>query len=451
MPVTDLRYLIEPPQEAPQNPVFQRTRQLAGMPQSPYESALAFERAAPMVQAGQGTAYLQQIQNHQNEIAQQAQNLRMQQEAQLAAEQATRGLAGVNPQSAQYAQQRQQLLQQSPDALLDPRFRNALQVYDQGYSQFDRQRQLQANQQAAQQKQAQSLGLRAIEYGASPDAVAEHVANGNVGALAQIAGEARRAGLAKPKGADSTDYRTKEAYQAYLKAIADDSPDAAAAIDKFARDGGFHWQTTPPAGEQNPAANASPSAATPAPSAATSPPQQALAEESDFANVPFSQIGKVVAQKKAENEEIHNVNQAWSRAKTELEDRIKSVIPDAPFEGTKVNQLERFAKAVMDGETVSDPTLSTGVMGSEGDILEVPIWQPVLSQLGLKGEAFRNPDAAILSKTSVPYDDLIKAWAQDYLNRKGKLLPTKESPTGSVLTPEQEAAFKKLESKINGK
>lgn len=178
-----------------------------GQPQNPYMSMLAFERAAPYVQANQGMAYLQGIQNHQDEIAQQAQNLRIQQEAQLAAEQATQGLAGIQPDHPQYLNQRQQILQQNPNALLNPQFRNALGIYDAGYKNVSHQRDLEAKQIQAQRQQAHSLGLRAIEYGAPPDVVAEHVQSGNVGALAQIAGEARRAGLAKPKGSTEKDYR----------------------------------------------------------------------------------------------------------------------------------------------------------------------------------------------------------------------------------------------------
>ena len=102
MPVTDLRYILGVPTEAPANPGFQRTRQLAGQPVSPYQSAIDFENAASSVQANRGLAYLQGIQNHQNEIAQQAQNLRIQQEAQLAAEQATQGLAGIQPDHPEY-------------------------------------------------------------------------------------------------------------------------------------------------------------------------------------------------------------------------------------------------------------------------------------------------------------------------------------------------------------
>ncbi len=207
MPVFDYRNTLGIPAEAPAQPVFQRTRQLASMPpQTAYESALQFEQQAPLVRANQGLAYLGAIQNQQAQIAQQAQNLRIQQEAQLAAQQATQGLGGITPDSPQYLSQRQQILQQNPNALLDPQFRNALNVYDQGYQQIDRQRQLQATQLVAQQKQAHSLGLRAIEYGANPDVVAEHVEKGNMGALAQIAGEARRSSLAKPKGSEK-DYR----------------------------------------------------------------------------------------------------------------------------------------------------------------------------------------------------------------------------------------------------
>lgn len=244
MPVTDLRYILGVPTEAPANPGFQRTRQLAGQPVSPYQSAIDFENAASSVQANRGLAYLQGIQNHQNEIAQQAQNLRIQQEAQLAAEQATQGLAGIQPDQPEYLNQRQQILQQNPNALMNEQFRNTLGIYDQGYQRVAQQRGLEAKQVQAQQKQVNGLGLRAIEYGGSPEEVAGYVESGNVGALAQMIGNLRQASKAKPKsGAEPTDYRTKAAYGKYLDAVAEGNTEAATEIDKFARQGGFHWET----------------------------------------------------------------------------------------------------------------------------------------------------------------------------------------------------------------
>jgi len=244
MPVTDLRYILGVPTEAPANPGFQRTRQLAGQPVSPYQSAIDFENAASSVQANRGLAYLQGIQNHQNEIAQQAQNIRIQQEAQLAAEQATQGLAGIQPDQPEYLSQRQQILQQNPNALLNPQFRNALNVYDEGYQRIAHQRDLEARQQQAKQAQAQSLGLRAIEYGDNPDEIAPLVEAGDVPGLAQRIGNARRANMVKPKsGSEPTDYRTKAAYGKYLDAVAEGNTEAATEIDKFARQGGFHWET----------------------------------------------------------------------------------------------------------------------------------------------------------------------------------------------------------------
>lgn len=225
MPVTDLRNILTVPQDAPQNPGFNRTRQLMGMPTDPFQSALAFERAAPGIRANQGMAYLQGIQNHQNEIAQQAQNIRIQQEAQLAAEQATQGLAGANPQSTGWLPQRQQILQQNPNAMLDPRFQNALRIYDQGYSQFDHQRQLQQRQIDAENKQLQGLALRANEYGVPHDVIGGHISNRDFGGLAQSIGEAKRAYTeqGKKKTGAEKDFRD-EPMQQFIKASLESLP-----------------------------------------------------------------------------------------------------------------------------------------------------------------------------------------------------------------------------------
>lgn len=243
MPVTDLREYLQLPQAAPQNPGFQRTRQLAGMPTEPFQSALAFERAAPGIRANQGMAYLQEIQNHQNEIAQQAQNIRIQQEAQLAAEQATQGLAGANPQSTGWLPQRQQILQQNPNAMLDPRFQNALRIYDQGYSQFDHQRQLQQRQIDAENKQLQGLMLRGMEYGGDEEKLTKFAQTRDLGGMAQVVGEARRANLGKSKtGKDKIDYRTKGLFDKYASALAGGNPEEAKAISDYAREQGLHWE-----------------------------------------------------------------------------------------------------------------------------------------------------------------------------------------------------------------
>ena len=442
MPVTDLRYILGVPTEAPANPGFQRTRQLAGQPVSPYQSAIDFENAASSVQANRGLAYLQGIQNHQNEIAQQAQNLRIQQEAQLAAEQATQGLAGIQPDQPEYLSQRQQILQQNPNALLNPQFRNALNVYDEGYQRVAHQRDLEARQLQAQRQQAHSLGLRAIEYGAPPDVVAEHVQSGNVGALAQLTGEARRASTGRSNAStkspelaalkDNFDLLADERNQ-FIK----DGAEVPADIEKEYQETKRMLVGARKSLYMKPEANAPAAAPAPTAKAESAPIAAPVIEEAELANVPYAEIGKVAAQKKAESEEIGRVNQAWSQAKNELEEKLKTVVPDAPFAGTKINQLERFAKAVIDDEVMADANIAADISGATAAGEPVPVWYPVLSKLNLKGEAFRNPDSALLSKTSVPYRDLIKAWAQDYLNRKGKLLPTKESPNGSALTEQQ--------------
>jgi len=420
MPVTDLRYILGVPTEAPANPGFQRTRQLAGQPQTPYQSAYAFEQQAPLVQANQGVAYLQQIQNHQNEIAQQAQNLRIQQEAQLAAEQATQGLAGIQPDQPEYLSQRQQILQQNPNALLNPQFRNALNVYDEGYQNVARQRELEARQVEAQQRQAHSLGLRAIEYGAPPDVVAEHVQSGNVGALAQLTGEARRAST----GRSNTSTKSPE-----LAALKDNFDLLADERNQFIKDGA----EVPPDIEKEyqetkkllvgarkslymkPEANAP--AATPAPAAKAAPvpisPEVQAVQNVDLSKIPYAQQEQYVKDLEAKAGEEAAVNKAWNDAQLGLQSKLEKAIGTGNVGNTNYSKLRGFAQAVVNNELA--PFTPEGA-GPEFETA-VPVGHLILDQLGISPSAvaLAEPGNRRTGTQQVTYDDLLKTWAKNYL------------------------------------
>ena len=411
MPVTDLREYLQLPQAAPQNPGFQRTRQLAGMPTEPFQSALAFERAAPGIRANQGLAYLQEIQNHQNEIAQQAQNIRIQQEAQLAAEQATQGLAGANPQSTGWLPQRQQILQQNPNAMLDPRFQNALRIYDQGYSQFDHQRQLQQRQIDAENKQLQGLMLRGMEYGGDEEKLTKFAQARDLGGMAQVVGEARRANLGKSKtGKDKIDYRTKGLFDKYASALAGGNPEEAKAISDYAREQGLHWE--------NPVAQDASGSAVMAPPAPISPEVQAV-QNVALSKIPYAQQEQYVKELEAKAGEQAAVNKAWNDAQLELESKLEKVIGTGNIGNTNYSKLRAFAQAVANDERVPLPY-------NEGDgVRATPFaWKKALNDMGVDitkklPAAFTEPGdkrkMGPFGSQDVPYEQLFKSWAENYL------------------------------------
>ena len=439
MPVTDLREYLQLPQAAPQNPGFQRTRQLAGMPTEPFQSALAFERAAPGIRANQGLAYLQEIQNHQNEIAQQAQNIRIQQEAQLAAEQATQGLAGANPQSTGWLPQRQQILQQNPNAMLDPRFQNALRIYDQGYSQFDHQRQLQQRQIDAENKQLQGLMLRGMEYGGDEEKLTKFAQARDLGGMAQVVGEARRANLGKSKtGKDKIDYRTKGLFDKYASALAGGNPEEAKAISDYAREQGLHWE--------NPVAQDASGSAVMAPPAPISPEVQAV-QNVALSKIPYAQQEQYVKDLEAKAGEQAAVNKAWNDAQLELQSKLEKVIGTGNIGNTNYSKLRAFAQAVVNEDRVPLPY-------EEGDEIRAAplVWKKALKDMGFDitkalPKAFTEPGnkrkTGPFGSQDVPYEQLFKKWAENYL----KTAPVTTAPQVPAISNDEAAKSANLLNK----
>lgn len=429
MPVTDLRNILTVPQDAPQNPGFNRTRQLMGMPTEPFQSALAFERAAPGIRANQGLAYLQEIQNHQNEIAQQAQNIRIQQEAQLAAEQATQGLSGIQPDNPQYLNQRQQILQQNPNALLNPQFRNALNVYDEGYQNVARQRALEAKQIQAQRQQANALGLRAIEFGDNPDEIAPLVESGNVAALAQRIGNARRASTGQRSGAsakspelaalkDNFDLLANERNQ-FIK----DGAEVPADIEKEYQDTKNLLVGYRKSLYMKPDANTLAATVTPPPTAKPEPapisPEIRAVQNVDLSKIPYAQQEQYVKDLEAKAGETNAINQAWNDAQLELQSKLEKVIGTGNIGNTNYSKLRAFAQAVVNEDRVPLPY-------EEGDEIRAAplVWKKALKDMGFDitkalPKAFTEPGnkrkTGPFGSQDVPYEQLFKSWAENYL------------------------------------
>jgi hypothetical protein len=152
--------------------------------------------------------------------------------------------------------------------------------------------------------------------------------------------------------------------------------------------------------------------------------------EVNLANVPFTQQKQFIEQKKAADIEAKAVDTAWEKAQSSIERKIKNIVPDEPFEGTNVSQLESFARAVLNpGENiVRNPRYGT-----------VPVAWDVLDKIGIVPQetVFREPGEGrrklgFIGTQQVSYDELLKVWAKNFLEKRGALSP---SPVARELPP----------------
>lgn len=465
MPIIDLRGLV--PSAPPENPGFNRTRKLAQG--SPYEQALAFEQQAADVRSGRGMAALQAMQNQQDQIAQQAQNIRLQQEAQIAAEQATRGLSGLDPMQPDYLGKRQQILQQSPSALLDPQFRNALNVYDDGYNNIAKQQEAIQSQTAAQQKRINDLAVRAIEFGADPNEVAAYAEAGDINRIAQTIGAMRTSGKSAGTtgknpaiGAlkDNFDLLTEERKQ-YL----DDAQPVPPEIEQEyqntrkqlfdARRSIYQPQQPAQAPAQGAPATKPVEVARPVEQPPPVTPPAVL--EQELARIPVTQQAAWLEERKKQETELQRVNEAWTQAKQSLEDQLKEKYPDKPYPGLTTSPLEQLARQIVSGVTVADSTLPT----AGETALTIPIADKVLLDLGKDifggKKAFTEPGSkrkvalGLLGSQDVTHGELIRDWANKYLDSRGLLLPKGQSPTGSTLSEQQQKDLAELKALAGSK
>ena len=192
--------------------------------------------------------------------------------------------------------------------------------------------------------------------------------------------------------------------------------------------------------------------ATPAAPATPSPAKLPSAVDQQLQEVPYGQEEQFLRQQQADAP----IAQAWQEARNKLGQQIQQIIPDAPFPGTNTNQLERFARAVLDDKRVALPH-------KEGDEIRVTptAWKEAAARMGLGPLEDKLPPAFTepgnkrtfgpFGSQEVQYEELFKDWAKQFLNSRGKLLPASRSPTGAKFTPEQQKAFDKFLIPIRSK
>ncbi len=159
-------------QEAPQQPVFQRTRQLA-QPRSPWERDVQIADAMTQLRQQQPLSQIQAVQNEYDNIMMNAEKIRREREAASQAEKAVSALAGLTPESDDYLKQRRQIMTQFPSAVLDPRVQSIMDDSDRMFnarqSSAARMEQERLAAEAARADEIQKRATSLIEMGVPPD------------------------------------------------------------------------------------------------------------------------------------------------------------------------------------------------------------------------------------------------------------------------------------------
>jgi hypothetical protein len=128
--------------EAPQQPVFQRTRQVE--PDSPWARTMQVADSLTALRNQRPMAQIQAIQNEYDMIRENAEKLRREREAAMQAEQAVGALFDVDGQKPDYLERKQAVLKQFPMAQFDPRVQNYIENNDR---MFDAQQKAEARRQ----------------------------------------------------------------------------------------------------------------------------------------------------------------------------------------------------------------------------------------------------------------------------------------------------------------
>lgn len=167
-------------------------------------------------------------------------------------------------------------------------------------------------------------------------------------------------------------------------------------------------------------------------------------------NIPYSEQKEFLEKIKAENVSKKEIASSWTKEKNKIEKLIKLVVPDKVFPGTDINQLESFAKAALNpNENIIQHPKYQMTMPVSWDILN-KAGVPMGSIIG-NVPVFSEPGNVRTGTQEVGYQELIQEWAKSFLDKRGKLLPTSQSPTGSTLTPEQQKDLNDLDQMARSK
>jgi hypothetical protein len=436
MPVTFLRTPADyfGIQEAPAQPLFQQTRALAD---PAVQNQLNFQDQITALRQQRPLARTQAIQNEYNAIFENANRLRQQQEAAKQAEQAVGALVGIAGDQPDYLEKKRAIQSQFPMAALDQRVQSLFNDNDRIYT---ARQSVEARRQEERERQAAELtaagikdvneAYRIVDQGLPAVGAAKY----QLGRGGSGGGENARLKMIK-SGLDTlaetlknTPEEIEESEGKYVP-----NPVRKTLLDKYSQYS-TEYQNELDRALFPQAKTATGGAAVPPPATVSTarPVEQPVAPptEVNLANVPFTQQKQFIEQKKAADIEAKAVDTAWEKAQSSIERKIKNIVPDEPFEGTNVNQLESFARAVLNpGENiVRNPRYGT-----------VPVAWDVLDKIGIVPQetVFREPGEGrrklgFIGTQQVSYDELLKVWAKNFLEKRGALSP---SPVARELPP----------------
>lgn len=446
--------------EAPPKPLFQQTNAL----QQGADDAMGFFNQMVGLRQQRPLAQAQAIQNQYSTIFNNAEKLRLEQQAAKEAEQAVSALAGLTPEVDDYVAQRQEIQRQFPNAMLDPRVQRIVDDNDRMFT--SRQSALAKQQQEAADRRAKLFGMGATPQQVeavfqNPDAAAQlefqlgketsgkgsatalksavDLLNDEIKAMSEAGEDYEMVGeqqVMKPEYKALLDRRNKyrDAYLGELDKVVFPQQAATAAKE-------VEKTVVPPAATYEGKAPA-----------VVAPTQIDI--NTQVESLPFAQQKAFLEKKNAEEAAQKAIAPAWEKAKTDIEKQILKIVPDKPLPGTKVNELESFAKAVLNPNEniITHPEYGT-----------IPVAWDILNRAGVpmadimtNKTVFRQPGEGrrlfgVIGTQQVGYQELLKEWAKSFLNNRGKLLPTSQSPSGSTLTEQQQKDLDELSSLVRSK
>lgn len=170
--------------------------------------------------------------------------------------------------------------------------------------------------------------------------------------------------------------------------------------------------------------------------------------------IPVTEQPEFLKRKKAELSESSKVSEEWSRAKKDLESKLKEQFPDKAYEGTNVKPIEQLAMQIVRGKMIrdDDPNAPTDEFGQTALI---PIHEAALRRVKLPrfDTAFTEPGKArkylfgLLGTQDVTYNELIRDWAREFLSQRG-LIQTPVQENATVPREEVDKAVNFLNKKV---
>lgn len=449
--------------EAPQQPLFQQTNALqrgADEEMKFFNQMVGLRQQRPLAQA-------QAIQNQYSTIFNNAEKLRLEQQAAREAEQAVSALAGLTPEVDDYITQRQEIQRQFPNAMLDPRVQRIVDDNDRMFS--ARQSSLAKQQQEAENRRARLFGAGATPQQVeaayqSPDATAQlefQLGKGGGGGLDTERYKLLKDSVENARKAYSTAYENmQEGDTASIERLkAAESRLGKLETDLAAEEDRLLYPPTTVAKEtvQAPPPPPSISTAEPKDQKATigGLPPEVIAR---LQNVPANELDAAIKKEEEALKAVNEVDAAWTRAKQGLEEKLKKVLPDKPNR-LGINPLELFAQQVLQGVQAQGrsqrPQLLMGAGSANVAPNLVPVWQNVLEDIGVNPtqKVFTEPGKGrlklfeTLGTQDVNYAELVQDWAKRFLSQRG-LIQTPVQENATVPREEVDKAVNFLNKKV---